>query len=226
MSFAAAAGLPLRAAPSARAKCVIASVACETATRAASARPLRSMRPLERVARRDRREGKEAGGRRARRCRRVQLDARADRADRIHRPSSPRRPARSAGRRRPGSRARAAPRRRVVLARGRRRCEVGLDRLLPVAHAREGVRRHVQRVRRGGRDLRVAARGVERAGRQRRRVVAVNDVVREPGMIGLPRELAARESPPPSTGWRRSCRSAAPSDRAPARRRSAPRDRR
>ena len=38
-------------------------------------------------------------------------------------------------------------------------------------------------------DLRVAAGRIERARRQRRHVEAVDDVVREPRMLGLPREL-------------------------------------
>ena len=47
------------------------------------------------------------------------------------------------------------------------------------------MRRHVQRVRRRRRDLRVAPRRLERAVGKRGHVVAVNDVVREPGVFGL-----------------------------------------
>ena len=84
--------------------------------------------------------------------------------------------------------------RRVVLAGGRGGRDVGLDRILPCAHAREGVRGHVKRMRRGRRDLRVAAGGIERARRQRRHVEAVDDVVREPRMIGLPGEFLLEDA--------------------------------
>jgi hypothetical protein len=63
--------------------------------------------------------------------------------------------------------------------------QVGRDRIVPRAHARKDVRRHVQRVRGLRRDVRVAASGRDRAVGQGRRVVAVNDVVRDPGMIRL-----------------------------------------
>ena len=57
--------------------------------------------------------------------------------------------------------------------------------LLPGAHAGEDVRRHVQRVRRRGRDARVAARGGEPLVGDGRRVVAVDEVVRDAGMVGI-----------------------------------------
>ena len=47
-----------------------------------------------------------------------------------------------------------------------RRGEVRLDRLLPEPEPREDVRRHVERVRRGRRDLRVGARRGQRVGRR------------------------------------------------------------
>ncbi len=47
------------------------------------------------------------------------------------------------------------------------------------------MRRHVQRVRRVGGDLRVAARRLEGVRRKRRHVVAVDDVVRQPGVLRL-----------------------------------------
>ena len=65
------------------------------------------------------------------------------------------------------------------------RADVGVDRLLPRADAREGVRRHVERVRRVGREVRVLPRVGQRARRERRHVVAVNQIVRDAGMIGL-----------------------------------------
>ena len=76
-------------------------------------------------------------------------------------------------------------RRRARLARSVGRQDVRVDRLLPRADTREGVRRHVQRVRRRRRDLRVAARRAQRVIGQRRHVVAVDDVVRDARMIGL-----------------------------------------
>ena len=47
--------------------------------------------------------------------------------------------------------------------------------------------RHVERVRCVGRQVRIFPRVGQTARRQRRRVVAVNEVVRHPGMIGLER---------------------------------------
>ena len=115
-------------------------------------------------------------------------------------------------------------RRRARLARAVGRHDVGVDRFLPGADARERVRRHVQRVRRRRRDRRVACAPRQRAIRQRRHVVAVNDVVRDAGMIGLLGGRASRGSPRPSADSRRSCRSAAPTPSATAPRRSTPRD--
>ena len=71
------------------------------------------------------------------------------------------------------------------LARGGDRGQVRFDVVLPQADSRENVRWHVQRVRRGGCDLCIAAcRGNTRL-RQLRLVVAVNQVVRDAGMIRL-----------------------------------------
>ena len=72
----------------------------------------------------------------------------------------------------------------LVLGRLHRR-PVGVDRLLPVAEPREDVRRHVLRVRRRGRDLRVATRGVEALVGDGREVVAVDQVVGHSRMLGL-----------------------------------------
>ena len=66
---------------------------------------------------------------------------------------------------------------------------------LPHADAREGVRRHVQRVRRRGRDRRVALRGETRAGSERGDVVGVDDVVRESRVIGLLRPERLEDPP-------------------------------
>ena len=74
---------------------------------------------------------------------------------------------------------------RVLLARGLCRSAIGLDRFLPQAHARERVRRHVQRVRHRRRERRVAARRAQRLLGERRVIVGVNDVVREPGMLRM-----------------------------------------
>jgi len=57
--------------------------------------------------------------------------------------------------------------------------------LLPRADAREDVRRHVQRVRRRGRDRRIAPRGRYPFVGDRRRVVAVDQIVRDAGMVGV-----------------------------------------
>jgi hypothetical protein len=45
----------------------------------------------------------------------------------------------------------------------------------------------------GGRDARIPARGVEALGGDRRRVVAVDQVVRDAGMIGIPLEFALED---------------------------------
>ena len=70
-------------------------------------------------------------------------------------------------------------------ARGRDRGEVGVDIVLPEADAGEDVRRHVQGVRRGGRDLRVAAGGGQSELRELRLIVGVDQVVGHAGMVGL-----------------------------------------
>ncbi len=64
---------------------------------------------------------------------------------------------------------------------GRR--DVGVDRLLPRSDAREGVRRHVERVRRRRGDGGVAAGRDQGAVGERRHVVAVDDVVGEAGVL-------------------------------------------
>ena len=83
---------------------------------------------------------------------------------------------------------------RVVLVRGRGRRQVGVDRFLPEPDPGEGVRRHVERVRRVRRDLRVAPGRIERPRRQRRHVEAVNDVVRQTRMLRLPLELLLEDA--------------------------------
>ena len=112
---------------------------------------------------------------------------------------------------------------RPVALRDRARRDVRVDRFLPVADARERVRRHVQRVRRRRRDLRVAPRGVERPIGERRHVVAVDDVVREARMI----RLAGDELLENRAGLQQvrvtSCRSATRPPRSTTRRRSTPR---
>jgi hypothetical protein len=66
-----------------------------------------------------------------------------------------------------------------VLARGGRRGQVGFDRFRPHAEARVDVRRHVERMRYVGRDAAVLLGGGQAAGRERRVVVGVDDVVRD-----------------------------------------------
>ncbi len=82
---------------------------------------------------------------------------------------------------------------RDPLARGLGRGQVRIDRLLPHAEAGEDVRRHVQRVRRGRRDLGVAARRRQRQIRQRRVVEGVDHVVRDPRVLGLERKQAIQD---------------------------------
>jgi hypothetical protein len=65
---------------------------------------------------------------------------------------------------------------------------VGRDRFRPGADARERVRRHVQRMRHGRREGRVAPRGGQRARCERRHVVGVDQVVGQARMVGQPRE--------------------------------------
>ena len=65
--------------------------------------------------------------------------------------------------------------RRFVRARG----------VVPHAELQEDVRRHVQRVRRVGGDLRVAARGAQSQRRVHRIVVGVDEVVQHAGMVGM-----------------------------------------
>ena len=62
---------------------------------------------------------------------------------------------------------------------------VGLDRVLPGANPGEDMRRHVQSMRSAGRDLRVAARGIQALGGDRRVVVGVDEIVGRARMIGL-----------------------------------------
>ena len=77
----------------------------------------------------------------------------------------------------------------VALLRGVGRAAVGRRRIGPGADAGEDVRGHVQRVRRVGRDLGVAARRGHALLRDRRRVVAVDQVMRDAGVIGMLGEL-------------------------------------
>ena len=84
---------------------------------------------------------------------------------------------------------------RMRLAAGRRlevcRSAIRLDRFIPVAEPREDVRRHVQRVRCGGRDTRVLPRRIERQVGERRRIEGVDDVVREARVFAVAGGTAA-----------------------------------
>ena len=108
-------------------------------------------------------ETRDAGGRAAHG---VDIEPRRAPAAPLRARAEPPRPGRSGGMRTSDNPSRATPRRTCRRDRGLRRRDVRLDRLLPVADAREGVRRHVQRVRRRRRNRRVAPRGIERAGRR------------------------------------------------------------
>ena len=62
---------------------------------------------------------------------------------------------------------------------------VRVDRLLPHAKPREDVRRHVQRMRHVGRDLGVADRSVQPRRGELWRVVAVDQVMYDAGVVRL-----------------------------------------
>ena len=74
---------------------------------------------------------------------------------------------------------------RVVQLRNPRRLGVGRDRFLPVADAREDMRRHVLRVRRAGRDLGITPGRIEPLLRNRRSVVQVDQIMRHARMVRL-----------------------------------------
>ncbi len=74
---------------------------------------------------------------------------------------------------------------RAVLARHLVRLEVRVDRLLPHPDHRVDVRGHVHRVRRRRRDLGVLVRRRNAFLRERREVVAVDQVVRDAGVVGV-----------------------------------------
>ena len=83
------------------------------------------------------------------------------------------------------------------LLRDARSLDVRCDRFLPVADAREDVRRHVLGVGGGGRDLGVAPRRIEALLGDRRIVVEVDQVMRDAGMLRLALARSARGSPRP-----------------------------
>ncbi len=74
-----------------------------------------------------------------------------------------------------------------------RRGGVGVDRFLPVAEAGEDVRRHVERVRRIGRDIRIRLGCVETMLGDRRRIVGVDEIVGDTGMTRLRGENLAQD---------------------------------
>src|SRR5437667_8903148 len=65
---------------------------------------------------------------------------------------------------------------------------VGADRFLPIADAGEDMRRHVLRMRRRRRDLRIPLGRVEASLRQGRRVVEMDQIVGDAGMARLAQE--------------------------------------
>ena len=77
------------------------------------------------------------------------------------------------------------------------RHDVGINRLLPIADAREDMRRHMLRMRGAGRDLGVEPRGLEPLLGDRRIVVKVDQIVRDAGMLRLARRRSAPGSPRP-----------------------------
>ena len=66
---------------------------------------------------------------------------------------------------------------------GFHRCQIGADVILPQAESRENVRGHMDGMRRGGRDARIAASSLEPELRVLRTVSAMNQVVGHTGMI-------------------------------------------
>ena len=72
----------------------------------------------------------------------------------------------------------------AVLCRARRG-DVGADQFVPVADAREDVRGHVLRVRRGRRDLGIALGGIDAFLRQGRGVVEMDQIVGDARMPRL-----------------------------------------
>ena len=68
------------------------------------------------------------------------------------------------------------------------RSQVGIDVVLPQSQPAEDVRGHVQRVWGGRRNLRVTARGRQTGRGKLRRVVRVNQIVRDARMVGLRRK--------------------------------------
>ena len=63
--------------------------------------------------------------------------------------------------------------------------QVGIDVILPQPQPGKNMRRHMQRMRRGGSDLGIAARRGQSQFGQLRLVIAVNQVMRHSGMVGL-----------------------------------------
>ena len=83
---------------------------------------------------------------------------------------------------------------RLVGRFGRRgRTPVGSDRFLPCPDAREDVRRHVQRVGRRRRDLGIALCRRQALLGNRGVVVAVNEIVRHAGMLGVLHDLGLED---------------------------------
>ena len=72
--------------------------------------------------------------------------------------------------------------------RGLDRAKIGRDRFVPFTQARVDVRRHVLGVRYRRRDRRVAVGRRLALARERRRVVGMNEIVREARVIGMPTE--------------------------------------
>ena len=73
----------------------------------------------------------------------------------------------------------------LVGLRGPHRSRVGRDRFLPIADPGENVRRHVLRVRRIRRDLRIAQRRRQAFGGDARIVVQMDQIMRDAGMLRL-----------------------------------------
>ena len=83
-------------------------------------------------------------------------------------------------------------------ASGGDRSKIRVDIVLPQANAGENVRRHVEGMRSGGRNLGVAAGGGQAEVGELRLVVAVDQIVRDTGMIRQIESKALRKLRHPS----------------------------
>ena len=99
---------------------------------------------------------------------------------------------------------------RTRLLRNGHRFQVRLDILLPQSEPGENVRRHVDRVGRRRRNLRIGAGGIQSRRRHLRRITGMNNVVRQAGMIRVLLEQRDKHRDRLLSGERRIVRRRAP----------------